>query len=117
MCIIQCLLHITEPSGPPLNIETNTTNSYSISLRWEPPLPSDRNGRIVSYLINVTAVETGETFEINTTYTTLSLSLPLSPFTTYEFIVAASTGVGPGPFSQAISVLTPEDGKRHACRD
>ena len=115
MCTIQYLLHITEPSGPPLNIEANIIDSYFISLRWEPPLPGDRNGRIVSYLINVTAVETGETFEVNTTYTTLSLSL-LSPFTTYEFMVAASTEVGPGPFSQAISVLTPEDGKRHACR-
>ena len=110
------ILHTTtEPSGPPLSIEANTTDSCSVSLHWEPPLPSDRNGRIVNYLTNVTAVETGETFEVNTTYTTLSLFL-LSPFTTYEFMVAASTEVGPGPFSQAISVLTPEDGKRHACR-
>ena len=27
-------------------------------------------------------------------------------------MIAASTKVGPGPFSQAISVLTPEDGKK-----
>jgi receptor-type tyrosine-protein phosphatase Q len=102
---------VIEPSSPPLDIEANATDSHSISLHWEPPLPVDRNGRIVSYLINMTAIETGETFEINTTYTILSLSL-LTPFTAYEFVIAASTAVGLGPFSEPISVLTPEDGKR-----
>ena len=87
------------------------TDSRSIALHWDPPLPRHRNGQIVRYLVNVTAIETGETFEINTTFTTLSLFL-LTPFTTYEFVIAASTKVGPGPFSEVISVLTPEDGKR-----
>ena len=81
-----------------MNIEANASDSHSITLHWELPLPIDRNGQIVSYLINVTAIETGEMFEVSTTSTTLSLTL-LTPFITYEFVIAASTDVGPGPFS------------------
>ena len=103
--------YIAEPSSPPLNIEANATDSRSISLHWNPPLPFDRNGQIVGYLINVMAVETGETFETNATFTTLDLVL-LTPFTTYKLGIAASTEVGHGPFSDVISVVTPEDGKR-----
>ena len=102
---------IVEPSSPPLNIEANVTDSRSISLHWDPPLPFDRNGQIVAYLIIMMAVETGETFESNTTFTTLNL-VSLTPFTTYELGIAASTEVGHGPFSEVIFVVTPEDGKR-----
>ena len=94
-----------------MNIVATSTDSRSITLHWEPPLPLDRNGRIVNYLVNMRVIETGEMLEINTTFTTLDLFL-LTPFTTYEFVIAASTEVGPGPFSEVISVLTPEDGKR-----
>ena len=86
------------------------TDPRSIALRWDPPLPEDRNGPITGYLVNVTVVETGEMFEINTTLTTFGLFF-LTPFTTYEFTIAASTEVGLGPFSEVVSVLTPEDGK------
>ena len=102
---------IAELSSPPLNIVATSTDSHSIALHWDPPLPRHHNGQIVRYLVNVTAIETGETFEINTTFTTLNLFL-LTPFTTYEFVIAASTEVGPGPFSEVISVLTPEDSKK-----
>ena len=102
---------IAAPSSPPLNFVATPTNSRSIALRWDPPLPEDRNGPITSYLVNVTVIETGEVFEINTTLTTFSL-LFLTPFTTYEFTIAASTEVGLGPYSETVSVLTPEDGKR-----
>ena len=108
---MQYIIIVTEPSSPPLNIEANATDSHSISLHWEPPLPTDHNGQIVSYLINMAAIETGETYQITTTMSYYTFSL-LTLFTIYEFVIAASTKVGPGPFSQAISVLTPEDGKR-----
>ena len=48
---------------------------------------------------------------MNTMLTTFHLFF-LTPFTTYEFTIAASTEVGLGPFSETISILTPEDGKR-----
>ena len=99
------------PSSPPLNFVATPTDSRSIALHWDPPLPEDRNGPITSYLVNVTVIETGEMFEINTTLTTFRLFF-LTPFTTYEFVIAASTEVGLGPFSETVSVLTPEDGER-----
>ena len=106
------LFFVAAPSSPPLNFVATPTDSRSIALRWDPPLPEDRNGPITSYLINVTVVETGEITEINTTLTTFRL-LFLTPFTTYEFTIAASTEVGLGPFSETVSVLTPEDGNGH----
>lgn len=78
-------------------------------LRWDPPPPEDRNGPITNYLINVTVVDSGETYDINTTMTTFRLNL-LTPFTTYHFTIAASTEVGIGPFSEVVTLLTPEDG-------
>lgn len=81
----------------------------SIVLRWNPPLPEDRNGPITNYLVSVTVVETGQMFEINTTATTYQL-FQLTPYTTYTFTIAASTEVGLGPYSTLISVQTPEDG-------
>ena len=35
----------------------------------------------------------------------------LQPFTTYEFVVAASTAIGQGPFSNPSSVRMPQDGE------
>ena len=105
------LFSVAAPSSPPLNFLATPTDSRSITLRWDPPLPEHRNGPITSYLVNVTVIETGEMFEINTTLTTFRLFF-LTPFTTYEFTIAASTEVGLGPFSETVSVLTPEDGMR-----
>ena len=85
------------------------SDSRSIVLRWDPPLPEDRNGPITNYLIAVSVIETQEMFEINTTMTMFRL-LGLTPYTTYEFTIAASTEVGLGPYSAAVSVQTPEDG-------
>ena len=97
------------PSSPPLNFVASPSDSRSIVLRWDPPLPEDRNGPITNYLIAVSVIETQEVFEINTTMTMFRL-LGLTPYTTYEFTIAASTEVGLGPYSAAVSVQTPEDG-------
>ena len=104
------ILIIAAPSTPPLDFVATPTSSRSITLRWDPPLPEDRNGPITNYLINVTVLETQRMFEINTTMTTHRL-FQLTPFTTYSFTIAASTEVGLGPFSATFSVQTPEDGE------
>ena len=85
------------------------TSPRSILLRWDPPLPENRNGPITYYLVDVVVMETQMTFEINTTVTTHHL-FQLTPFTTYSFTIAASTEVGLGPFTSPSSVQTPEDG-------
>lgn len=103
-----CLV-VTAPSSPPLNFVATSTDPRSIVLRWDPPPPEDRNGPITNYIINVTVVETRETFDINTTSTTFRLER-LTPYTTYRFTIAASTEVGLGPFSALFTERTPEDG-------
>ena len=104
----------TAPSSPPLDFVATPTDPRSIVLRWDPPLPEDRNGPITNYIVNVTVVETREMFEINTTSTTFLLD-GLTPYTTYRFTIAASTEVGLGPFSETLTVQTPEDGMA-SCR-
>lgn len=114
LCSDRCVIHIclfltVAPSSPPLNFVATPADPRSIVLRWDPPLPEDRNGPITGYLIDVTVVETSETFQLNVTTTTLRV-LELTPYTTYRFTIAASTEVGLGPFSTVYSTQTPEDG-------
>ena len=80
---------------------------------WDPPNVAEQNGIIIEYTINVTAVETREEFEINTDNSTFTTVSNLRPFTTYQFIIAASTSVGMGPFSTVFTHNTPQDGKIH----
>ena len=69
----------------------------------------DQNGVIISYVVNVTAVETGMDFELTSSGTTL-VADGLRPFTTYICRIAARTTVGVGPFSIAITAVTSQDG-------
>lgn len=100
----------TDPSGPPVNATPITLTSRSIALQWEPPFPEDRNGPITGYRINVSMVERGETFSITSVTPHLHLDM-LLPYTTYVFTIAASTEVGYGPYSIAISIRTLEEGR------
>ena len=86
-------------------------SSRSALISWAPPHESDRNGIITKYTINISAVETGEEFQLQLNSTTTSFTITtLRPYTTYHCIIAASTSVGIGPFSTTLSTLTPEDG-------
>ena len=58
----------------------------------------------------MSAVETGEEFQLTSTTTSYNVT-NLRPYTTYQCIIAASTSVGIGPFSTIVTILTPEDGK------
>lgn len=77
---------------------------------WVAPDIADQNGIITGYLINVTLVSTGRSFQMTSTTPNLFLN-SLQPFTTYTCRVAAMTNVGVGPYSMAISFLTNENGK------
>ena len=105
----------TVPTGYPQNIAALALSSRAVLLTWAPPTTEDQNGFIREYTINVSAVETGEEFQAMSTTTSITI-ITLSPHTTYCFIIAASTNVGMGPFSTALTVLTPEDSKDNAWR-
>lgn len=80
---------------------------------WNSPLAEQQNGVIVGYHITQTEVSTGDIAQFTTNITNLYIE-NLSPFTTYTWVIAASTVVGQGPFSITISLLMPEDGNMHA---
>ena len=86
-----------------------STSSRSALLTWDPPNAADQNGIILEYTVNVSAVETGEEFQLTSTTTSITVTT-LRPYTTYLCIIAASTTVGIGPFSTVFTIVTPEDG-------
>ncbi len=81
-----------------------------LSLEWDPPAEENQNGIIIDYFVNVTAVETSTAFSV-VSGGSLSTTIPgLHPFYTYNYIIAAVTNVGRGPFSMSRSVQMPQDG-------
>ena len=92
-----------------MNFQATPESPTSATLTWDPPLPENQNGPITGYFINITTVESGYTFVTSSTSTSASLDT-LRPFTTYICVIAAQTSVGIGPYSQPITVMTPEAG-------
>ena len=84
--------------------------STSLELRWDPLSLHDANGRIRSYTIQCTELETDRKFEERSTKTETNITLrELHPYYTYNCSVAAVT-VGRGPFSDPVVNRTLEDG-------
>ena len=85
-------------------------NSTSIELTWEPPLFSNQNGIIRSYVVSVVEAETMGHFQLTSTTTSI-IAVGLHPYYTYSFTLAAVT-VGQGPYTQALTLQTFEDGEQ-----
>ncbi len=85
------------------------TSAYSATLTWSPPPLEGQNGDITGYVIDVTVLETNETFQLSTVNTYLVVTA-LRPYRTYVCVIAAQTALGNGPFSAQFIVTTPEDG-------
>ena len=98
------------PTGYPQSFSVSATSSRSALLTWDPPEAPERNGIVLEYTINVSAVETGEEFQLTSVTTSITVT-SLRPYTTYQCVISASTSVGMGPFSTLFTVRTPEDGK------
>ena len=80
-------------------------------MSWLPPTSSSSNGIIQHYIINITELNTGSSFQLDTTELFLIVN-DLHPFYQYSIIVAAET-VGLGPFSSPVFIELPEDGKTY----
>lgn len=66
---------------------------------------------ITGYTIHVTLNETEESFELFSDSDSISADI-FKPFSNYIFKIAGQTAVGVGTFSDSITVMTIEDGKR-----
>ena len=81
------------------------TGVTNISLTWQQPLPGDRNGIILGFVVQLLSVSNRDTRELTTAYTNTTAA-PLTPYTLYECVVAAYTSVGTGPSSGIIFART-----------
>ena len=97
------------PSGPPRNLQAVVTDSRSMFITWEPPVPEERNGILRQYVITLMSVETDEIVTTSSIGTSVTVS-GLLPFTTYRCRVAAQT-IATGPTSEAVLARTFEDSK------
>ena len=95
-------------SGPPTNFSI-TISSRSLTLSWHPPLPSQRNGVIISYYINCSSegiVIFNETRNSNIPNSVIVSNLV--PGNEYICSVIASTVKGDGP-AAVMRVTTEEE--------
>lgn len=101
--------YVLVPSGSPQTFTASATTTRSALVSWNPPRIDEQNGIIINYLINVTLVESGHTFQLSSTTTSLTVS-SLLPYRTYVCIIAAVTSIGIGPYSNQFRLTTPQDG-------
>ena len=99
----------TVPSGYPENIVVSSVTSSSAVIIWSPPPLDRQNGLIIGYMVNVTEIQSRETFQL-ISFTTQVTADELSPFTTYSVVIEAFTSVGSGPYSTPYTFITGEDG-------
>ena len=92
-----------------MNVQVVATYSRTVELVWTPPPMQQQNGIIRRYIVNLTSTSDGRQL-IRYSQATTTLVHNLHPFTNYTCSVSAET-VAPGPFSPAVLVQTPEDGK------
>ena len=90
-----------------MNFTVVANSSTSIVMTWDPPHIHQQNGIIISYSITLMSGKNTSTFTTPDEMLTLE---GLRPFTSYTLDVSASTSIGPGPSTTALTVITPEDG-------
>jgi len=95
------------PSEAPPNFSGRAVTSTTIELMWDTIAPENRNGIVRHYLVSVLEVETSEMNNFTAVSTQVNIS-NRHPYYTYTCSVAAVTNKV-GPFSQSISVITPQE--------
>uniref|UniRef100_A0AAV2L0U2 Receptor-type tyrosine-protein phosphatase F n=1 Tax=Knipowitschia caucasica TaxID=637954 RepID=A0AAV2L0U2_KNICA len=93
------------PDGYPQNFTVVGKSSTGTELSWDPPHLSQRNGRIVQYMVVYRDINSQSNSSHNTSSTRLSLD-GLQPDTTYDIRVQAFTSRGRGPLSPSIQSHT-----------
>ena len=97
--IIDYIVCLSVPSGPPLSITVTSSEPNVFILSWTPPDMTLQNGIIISYTYYCT--ELGESNEVErgtVTSTTAVITNPMiKAYTEYICFVSAATKVGSGP--------------------
>ena len=123
MCTLSSLIAV--PTEAPGNVNVTVNSSRSIMLTWERPPRVEENGLLLIYHVIVIETQihyfdngteiTGMQIYLNRTYNVsegrAQLIDSLHPDYNYTVRIAAATGPGIGPFSDAITVRTDMDGE------
>ena len=107
--VVITLFPLTAPSAPPANLSVVALSATELYITWQPPVFSQQNGIIRSYVLIVSILERGTSEQLTSTEPQLMLH-DLHPFYMYSFFIAAVT-IGPGPFSEIFSIQMPEAGE------
>ena len=94
------------PSSSPINVQVELTSISSLSIRWNPPVESDQNGRIIAYKVNCLGANESSSIRLaNISSDAKGLHIKnLIENMQYCISVAARTSLGYGPYSQPICV-------------
>ena len=125
---------IAVPAGPPTNVVINVRTSTSVSVKWEPPELTDRNGVIIRYNLIVTFVgnDTVQRYPVPANvlaipiegsyldtamyhYFPIHCIIGVQKYSTVLVQIAAETSAGIGPYSDTVSALTEQDGITDRC--
>ncbi len=93
---------------------TVATSPRSINVMWEEVVPIDQNGIITQYEVLYQPLESfgGDIGVLTTNVSELATNLTdVEEFINYTISVRAYTSVGAGPYSDGMTVSTPQDGK------
>ena len=121
----QLVSFITAPTEAPRNVNWIVESSSSIMLTWERPSPEEENGLLIRYHVIIIETQihyTDDGAEITGLQTYLNRTFNVSegrsqlidmlhPDYNYTVSIAAATGPGIGPFSDAITNRTDMDGE------
>ncbi|XP_071001125.1 receptor-type tyrosine-protein phosphatase F-like, partial [Oncorhynchus clarkii lewisi] len=93
------------PSGYPLKLSVTGLTTSTTQLAWDPPALSERNGKILQYVVVYRDINS-HTNSTNRTMDTHMTIQGLKHDTTYDIRVQAFTSRGGGPFSPSIQSRT-----------
>ena len=107
--IVRIILHllklpllISEPSGPPKDLQVTDFTPYRMNFTWSPPDMSDMNGVLTKYSVCIKSQHSNfslpglHRFIVPSTQTSYMLS-DLKPYVNYSLEVRAATVAGFGP--------------------
>ena len=110
--MIANFFHSIVPSNTPQSFKVQVSSARSATFSWDPPPRIDQNGNITLYVLNITEVETDESFQAYTENT--NITIMLKPFSAYICVIAAQNSAGTGPFSSTLQLTTLEEGLWHS---
>ncbi|XP_075472206.1 receptor-type tyrosine-protein phosphatase F isoform X9 [Ascaphus truei] len=93
------------PSGFPQNLQVVGLTTSTTEVSWDPPVLSERNGKITNYTVVYRDINSQQDLTNVTRDTKITL-VNLKPDTTYDIKVRGRTNKGAGPLSPSIQSRT-----------